>query len=479
MTKRRVTQYIRDPEDGTGVSGVDVAMKRHADNTTVASDTTDANGRADFDHDATGYPGPIYLTATSGGTTRVVSGNVWGQLGGLIWPDDLPDVFQLLGIGVAPGIGSTLNAAATGSDTVITIAPGMAILKDGIPYVQDGSVAVTLDGGSPSNGRIDRIALRLTREEQAQQGVIQYVVIKGTAASDPVPPDLTQDSTTWDLPLYRIAVAQNATTLSSGNITSERPWAFRLPALTPGDILAANGLGQIGVLTAGGEGEVLKIDSGVPIWGLLTGINANAIGDGSVSNTEYGYLDGVTSNLQTQLDGKAASVHTHNATAIGNGDVSNTELSTLDGITSNVQSQLNGKASLSGAAFSGSISTTGNTTLNGSLRDNSANDWTASVLPALGSSYGSQALSGNEYCGRITQTTGVSGTNFGPLWRVNFVNNRANSNYTVFVEGGNRATNQAKLYCSNADNDGFTISATENPGNNTALLVSWFIVDRA
>lgn len=39
----------------------------------------------------------------------------------------------------------------------------------------------------------------------------------------------------------------------------------------------------------------------------LTNLNAASIGSGTVSNTEYGYLDGVTSAIQTQLDSKAAS----------------------------------------------------------------------------------------------------------------------------------------------------------------------------
>lgn len=39
---------------------------------------------------------------------------------------------------------------------------------------------------------------------------------------------------------------------------------------------------------------------------LPTGIDAAKIGDGSVDDTEFGYLHGVTSAIQTQLDGKAA-----------------------------------------------------------------------------------------------------------------------------------------------------------------------------
>ena len=34
-------------------------------------------------------------------------------------------------------------------------------------------------------------------------------------------------------------------------------------------------------------------------------LNANLIHDGSVDNTEFGYLNGVTSAIQTQIDTKA------------------------------------------------------------------------------------------------------------------------------------------------------------------------------
>ena len=41
---------------------------------------------------------------------------------------------------------------------------------------------------------------------------------------------------------------------------------------------------------------------------LPTGIDAAKIGSGNVSNTEFSYLDGVTSAIQTQLNGKQASL---------------------------------------------------------------------------------------------------------------------------------------------------------------------------
>ena len=53
----------------------------------------------------------------------------------------------------------------------------------------------------------------------------------------------------------------------------------------------------------------------------------------NVTDTEIGYLDGVTSAIQTQIDGKQAVVS----------GVSSTEIGYLDGVTSAIQTQLDGK----------------------------------------------------------------------------------------------------------------------------------------
>ena len=118
-------------------------------------------------------------------------------------------------------------------------------------------------------------------------------------------------------------------------------------------------------------------------------IDASKIADGSVSNAEFQRLDGVTSDIQTQLDAKgdvtASSTTTFtnksidadgtgnsitniedanikasaaiDASKIADGSVSNAEFQRLDGVTSDIQTQLDGKQA-SGSYITASSSDT-------------------------------------------------------------------------------------------------------------------------
>ena len=111
-------------------------------------------------------------------------------------------------------------------------------------------------------------------------------------------------------------------------------------------------------------GALSKTNDSIP-----TGISATKIADGSISNTEFQYLNGVSSSIQTQLDakqstitGSASTIDTESLTAnravISNGsqkiavsDVTDTELGYLDGVTSAVQTQIDSKqATITGGA---------------------------------------------------------------------------------------------------------------------------------
>ena len=94
----------------------------------------------------------------------------------------------------------------------------------------------------------------------------------------------------------------------------------------------------------------------------------------TVTSTELGYLDGVTSAIQTQIGTKQATL-TGAATTIASSDltasralasnasgkvvvstVTDTELGYVSGVTSAIQTQLNAKAALAGPAFTGQAS---------------------------------------------------------------------------------------------------------------------------
>ena len=77
-----------------------------------------------------------------------------------------------------------------------------------------------------------------------------------------------------------------------------------------------------GDVTASAGDHVLTIANGaVTNDKVASGIDAVKIANGTVSNTEFQYLDGVTGAIQTQIDGKAATVHTHDANAIVSGTI--------------------------------------------------------------------------------------------------------------------------------------------------------------
>ena len=129
-----------------------------------------------------------------------------------------------------------------------------------------------------------------------------------------------------------------------------------------------------------------------------TAAELNKLDGCTATVTELNYLDGVTSNIQAQLNGKAASSHSHAASQItgltasralvsdssGHPAVSaitSTELSYLDGVTSKIQTQLNGKAASShthnyaGSSSAGGAATSANKVNVTTLTSQNLNDY--------------------------------------------------------------------------------------------------------
>lgn len=102
-----------------------------------------------------------------------------------------------------------------------------------------------------------------------------------------------------------------------------------------GDLLVGTANNTVAKLATGTNDQVLVVDTSTATglkWSTPTVYQAVVA---NVSDTEIGYLDGVSSSIQTQLNNKQAIV----------ANVSDTEIGYLDGVSSAIQTQLNTKAS--------------------------------------------------------------------------------------------------------------------------------------
>jgi hypothetical protein len=323
----RIREISRHPTTGAGQAGITVSVKRQVGNTTVDDDVSDAQGITEFDHAEIEYPGPVYSQQVVGADTTNRSGSIAGQVAGLFWETDIPDVFEIIGYGIAPNIGDAMAVTAAGDSMNVSVGTGVLLHKGGLPYVIEAAKTLTIPTSSAINPRIDRIIIRLTREGQAEQGKIELLVLEGTPAATPAPPNLAKNASTWDFSLAQVAVGTSVSVIASDKVTDERrsttlgqQYAQDFPSTrTPGDLWYINSVSRVGRLALGDNNHVLKSSTGLgrPVWAALAlsdlGITASAV--------QINYLNTATSNIQTQLNAHTSDISSVNSAL---GDKANT-----------------------------------------------------------------------------------------------------------------------------------------------------------
>jgi len=149
----------------------------------------------------------------------------------------------------------------------------------------------------------------------------------------------------------------------------------------------------------------------------------------AVSATELGYVDGVTSAIQTQIDTKLASSTAATTYQAINTNVSTTELGYLDGVTSAIQTQLNQKPEYSAGK---------NAIINGDFFVNQRNFTSTTTSDAFGFDRWQQSFStGTNTYTPQTFTPGsapVAGYEGSTYAQVAISGQSATSAYTQFVQ---------------------------------------------
>lgn len=223
MPRNRFYDIIRD-DDGNPVTGVTGAIKVIDGGATLIDDTTAADGVIAFTEAEIGYPGPIYLHATDGTTTRIRYGTVTGQSGPL-WLNDLPRAFQMMTDGVVSGVDTELAVTADGGGMDVTVANGLAFVN-GLPSYWPVSEDLTIAPNAAGNPRIDLIVIRAYPVGTANEGKQLRAVIQGTAAATPSAPSVTTDpATIWEIALAEVLVGSGVAAITSDKVTDVRTYS--------------------------------------------------------------------------------------------------------------------------------------------------------------------------------------------------------------------------------------------------------------
>ena len=178
------------------------------------------------------------------------------------------------------------------------------------------------------------------------------VVVADGSGNVTVSGNLTVQGTTTTIDSSTIAVTNSfvfegstadsyETTLTVTDPTADR--TVTIPNVS-GTIITTGNLSDTGA-TSAELGYLAGVTSSIQ-----TQLNSKQATIEGLDNTELGYLNGVTSPIQTQLNAKATSadptftgtVTLPSTTSIG--DVSGTEISYVNGVTSGIQTQIDGKA---------------------------------------------------------------------------------------------------------------------------------------
>lgn len=211
--------------------------------------------------------------------------------------------------------GATANASnafllarsnQTGEQGIETVTGLQAAIdaKTTTTYV-DGRIAAVV-GTAPANlDTLQEIAAQLANDESAASALTTAVAAKAPTSR---------------------SIATSAPLTGGGDLSADRTIGISPATSSAAGSLSAVHYAILNSATTAPTSATLvmrNIAGLITPDNLATGIDAALLANGSISNTEFQYLDGVTSAIQTQLDGKIGTGRTLSTTAplTGGGDL--------------------------------------------------------------------------------------------------------------------------------------------------------------
>jgi len=320
------------------------------------------------------------VTATNGRTYGLQVDSSGRGVVNIPWTDTNTNTQRAAGTGLSLS-GNTINANVDGTNSVAANSSSSTAnrtykvqvdssdnLVVNVPWANTDTNTDTLQTISDSDSTSEQFVTFVASATGAQQGLsdpgIKYIPSSGTLKVTNL--IVSGDTTTAN---ETVKVVENNTLQFEGASGSGTDDELNLTTGTLSadrTVTLADLSGHVALLASAPSGTISATPAELNVLNGFTGVTADLtyakdLRATGVTTTEFDHLDGVTSNIQTQLDAKQATI-TGAATTIDDTDltssralisnsngkvavssITKTELEYLDGVSSGIQTQLDGK----------------------------------------------------------------------------------------------------------------------------------------